>query len=281
MQLNDVKETIITTCPLCRGPLVKKWEYDCYPVPTYNPKFSPLKVWMECKACRHLVSLGYPTNLLEALTDETSTQYDRPNHLLCMQVYGDILSKIRSRGASATTLLDVGCGAGELSLVARDFDFDVTAIDVMPKYVDHLRQHGIKAHVSMLDEDFVNGGGRFDVVCLGDVIEHVVDPYALLANAYRVLTDDGLLWVSTPDYSSSVASILGHQDAMRRISEHIHYFSKHSLYFALAMKGFTVIDFALSKHYIGSIEVIAKKGVSVGRYMVDGSGSFEIGGRRV
>ena len=50
-----------------------------------------------------------------------------------------------------------------------------------------------------------------------------------------------------------------HSDAMKRQQYHLNYFSRHSFYMLLDMCGFTPVDYCISSHYNGSMEVIAVK----------------------
>ncbi|MCL1789619.1 MAG: hypothetical protein FWG33_04600, partial [Oscillospiraceae bacterium] len=51
----------------------------------------------------------------------------------------------------------------------------------------------------------------------------------------------------------------GHRDPMRRETWHINYFSKESLFMLLRRFGLEPVECKNSKHYNGSIEVIAVK----------------------
>jgi SAM-dependent methyltransferase len=61
--------------------------------------------------------------------------------------------------------------------------------------------------------------GRFDVVLMGDVIEHVASPSALMGTVARILRPGGAVLVSTPDVSGWAARLLQVKPV-----EHIHYF---------------------------------------------------------
>jgi SAM-dependent methyltransferase len=54
--------------------------------------------------------------------------------------------------------------------------------------------------------------GRFDLVLLLNLIEHVEDPLTLLARVGTLLTPGGIVLVKTPNYRSLDADIFRHRD---------------------------------------------------------------------
>ena len=94
---------------------------------------------------------------------------------------------------------------------------------------------------------------------MGDVIEHVTDPEAALKNAYRLLDDDGVLWLSTPNFESSFTRMKKFTDAMWLEPSHISYFNYNGLEALLEKCGFTVREYAVSNRYNGSMELIITK----------------------
>jgi hypothetical protein len=94
---------------------------------------------------------------------------------------------------------------------------------------------------------------------MGDVLEHVSDPDKALAKAESLLNDNGALWISTPSFESAFSLVVGHNDAMRRQQFHLNYFSRESFYMLLERNGLIPVDYHISGHYNGSMEVIAIK----------------------
>jgi 2-polyprenyl-6-hydroxyphenyl methylase/3-demethylubiquinone-9 3-methyltransferase len=98
--------------------------------------------------------------------------------------------------------LDVGCGAGLLSEPLARLGADVTGIDAAPENIAVAVLHAQKQGLAI---DYRSGeveqlvGERFDLIVSMEVIEHVTDPGAFVAALARLLTDDGLLILSTPN----------------------------------------------------------------------------------
>ena len=72
-----------------------------------------------------------------------------------------ILEQVNNYAKSGMKFLDVGCGSGILARAAKNAGCDVLAVDINPKCVEYVKQHGIKAIVSDL---FENVEGKFDLI---------------------------------------------------------------------------------------------------------------------
>jgi SAM-dependent methyltransferase len=92
-------------------------------------------------------------------------------------------------------LLDVGCGGAWLG---DHFD-DYTGIDVSPEAVEAARSRGQQVLLVDGDEPLPFDEGSFDGVVLKDVLEHVLEPVALVREVRRVLRPGGRVFASSPD----------------------------------------------------------------------------------
>jgi 2-polyprenyl-3-methyl-5-hydroxy-6-metoxy-1,4-benzoquinol methylase len=72
-----------------------------------------------------------------------------------------------------------------------------------------------------------------------------------------LLMPGGLLWISTPNFESAYARLARDTDPIWRVVEHMHYFSDRSLHKVHNAHGLRPRDYRLSRHYNGSMEVIA------------------------
>lgn len=109
--------------------------------------------------------------------------------------------------ASGRTVLDVGAIQHDVRASSLDgwkhewvrrAARRVVGVDVLPEEVEVLRGRGYDIRCVDATSD-VDLGERFDRVILGDVIEHVDNPVALLRFAGRHLEADGLVLCSTPN----------------------------------------------------------------------------------
>ncbi|MEG8047568.1 bifunctional 2-polyprenyl-6-hydroxyphenol methylase/3-demethylubiquinol 3-O-methyltransferase UbiG [Sphingomonas aerolata] len=99
------------------------------------------------------------------------------------------------------TALDVGCGAGLLCEPLARLGASVTGIDAAPENIAAAEIHAAQSGLAI---DYRAGGvegldGQFDLVTSLEVIEHVSDPAGFVRGLARVLADNGLLILSTPN----------------------------------------------------------------------------------
>lgn len=143
-------------------------------------------------------------------------------------------------------VLELGCSVGHVTehLVARGNE--VVGVEIDAAAADEARRHATRVHVLDLDLLPVSSiePGPFDVVLLGDVIEHMRDPVPVLRDLTGVLAPDGRFVISVPH--------VGHIDVRLMLLQgrweyqpdglldrtHLRWFTRASLRDLLAEVGF-------------------------------------------
>ena len=103
---------------------------------------------------------------------------------------------------SGKRVLEVGCSTGYMSRLMVERNCVVTGVEVDPAAAELARAYCAAVHVLDLNKgDWVKILPRraFDVVVLGDVLEHLIDPGRVLHQILEVLDDDGYLVISLPN----------------------------------------------------------------------------------
>ncbi|MBX3394189.1 MAG: class I SAM-dependent methyltransferase [Phycisphaerae bacterium] len=101
---------------------------------------------------------------------------------------------------SPKRLLDVGCALGHLAALAKRRGWRVTGIDVSAEAVSRaVSTFSIDALAGQLSQ-YLSVLPRFDVVFLGDVLEHVGDPARFLLNVHSCLAPNGVVCIDTPNW---------------------------------------------------------------------------------
>ncbi len=121
------------------------------------------------------------------------------------------------RSLKGGKLLDVGCGDGAFTTVlAKAMNAqEAFGIELSKDGVRSARSKGIDAieqDINLEPLPFVDG--FFDVVFLGEIIEHVFDPDRLLGEANRVLRPGGTCVLSTPNlagWPNRISLLFGYQ----------------------------------------------------------------------
>jgi SAM-dependent methyltransferase len=116
----------------------------------------------------------------------------------------DAFARLRPAGR----LLEVGCAGGWLLAHARERGWQPRGVELSAEGVAHARSLGLEVHQGTLDSaGFADAS--FDLVYLGDVLEHVPDCRNTLVETRRVLAPGGHLYLRGPITTHSLARSLG------------------------------------------------------------------------
>jgi SAM-dependent methyltransferase len=137
------------------------------------------------------------------------------------------------------TLLDLGCGPGTFSAVARSRGWRPVGLDVNSQSVAHCRELGLEAICDVFPSPALSGR-RFDVVVMNDFLEHLPDPGAALDAVGTLLAPGGVLFVTTPDVGSLMARITGARWLHLKPNEHLNYFDRRTIDRLLTRTGYRV-----------------------------------------
>lgn len=109
----------------------------------------------------------------------------------------EILDKLY-RFKIKSSLLDVGCSTGEFLSMAKKRGFYEYGVEVNERTVKIANNNGLNVFNGTL-EDANLKNNYFLVIHLGDIIEHVLNPVALLKECKRILKKEGIIIISTPN----------------------------------------------------------------------------------
>jgi SAM-dependent methyltransferase len=111
-----------------------------------------------------------------------------------------LLGSLRRRAL----VLDLGCGDGSGTRYLQDAapDHEIIGVDWSSSALDRARRRGVAVIRADLTGRLPFEDGYADVVVLGEVIEHLVDPDHTMDEIRRVLCPGGYLLLSTPNLAS-------------------------------------------------------------------------------
>ena len=148
-----------------------------------------------------------------------------------------VVDKILEKN-NKSTLLDIGCGEGftlnyyhkkGLSVLGLDFsDFGLNTNN------PHLKPYLLQGDIFKKIQKLVSEKKKFDVLWMGNLLEHVIDPENLIQQCLKLISDKGVLVIEVPnDFSEFQLKMLEEEKIISKYWEaypdHISYFSYQSL----------------------------------------------------
>jgi SAM-dependent methyltransferase len=138
------------------------------------------------------------------------------------------------------SVLDVGSGLCVFLHGMNREGWRCTAMDPDPRAVRHGRELvGVEAICADFSE--AQDLGHYDVVTFNKVLEHVVDPIAMLQKARGIVSDAGFVYVELPDGEGALQDPVG-VEREEFFVEHIHIFAAASVALLAARAGFTLLS---------------------------------------
>jgi len=235
------------SCPLCDADgLVEAFRYDS--APEGETRFdlggqAYRRRYLRCGRCGHYLSDHQLdlTSLYDGAYMDATYAGDRLN-----ATYDRIMALPPERSDNAARVaritdrlppgrvLDVGSGLGVFPARMREAGWQVTALDPDARAVAHARA---RIGVDAVQADFLTAEdlGRYDLLTLNKVLEHVEDPVRMLARAHASLAPGGTVYVELPDGEGAAAEGPGREEFF---IEHLHVFSMTSTCLLATRAGF-------------------------------------------
>ncbi len=156
---------------------------------------------VRCGECTHLYPhpMPIPREDIAALYTDADHYFSAHDVEDKKRSAADLLKMIEQKIGGPGTILDVGCGRGELLWAAQDRGWRAQGVDPSPAYLEWARANlGIEGQLGTI-EDAKFPDDYFDAVTMAGVIEHLYDPYTTLREVWRVLKPGGVFYLDAPN----------------------------------------------------------------------------------
>jgi len=118
-----------------------------------------------------------------------------------MHTHADLIKILTPFMAKGKYALDLGCGEGAFSQRLKDQGLKVDSCDIditqVKAKVDNIIQ--LDLNKPSLKDNFRQ---KYDIAVAIEVIEHLEDPWKFIHDMKELITDDGIMLISTPNISS-------------------------------------------------------------------------------
>ncbi len=153
-------------------------------------------------------------------------------------------------GLTGGRALDLGSGYGYFRAALAAAAFEHEGIEISRHARDVAEKlYGFSTMSGTLDDYGSELEGRYQLITLWDVIEHVADPGALLARIAACLAPGGVVAIKTPNLDCPEAEVFGpHYHSLKR--EHLVYFTPKSLEQVARSAGLRTLQVSSSSHLL-------------------------------
>ncbi len=136
-----------------------------------------------------------------------SYSYSSKRYVLDDNFYGQLWQVYRRRVvlqliSKNKTILDVACYDGTYMMMFKEQGNRVYGIEASDEAVKRGRDRGLKIKVGDLEKEWDYSDAMFDVVFMGELIEHIVDTDFVITEAKRVLKSGGSIIITTPNLAA-------------------------------------------------------------------------------
>lgn len=145
------------------------------------------------------------------------------------------MERLAGRVGAGGAMLDVGAGDGWGQQVAQRLGLRYHALEADPTLAGQLAQAGAVIAPSDLAELARQHAGRFDLIIMRHVLEHLLDPIGALTHLAQCLSQDGVFYAALPNLRTFRPKQGLRTDFFRPI--HISYFTANKLAWCLAQAG--------------------------------------------
>lgn len=240
-----------TCCNLCNSDAVR--QVGKRKSPDRDPKLETNIV--RCRLC----GLMYPDPMPRREKDEIKNDFKNPEKYFSGDVtnkriknYERVMRLIEKYKCDKGSLLDIGCGRGEMVHVASGRNWRVTGTEISESFAQYAKEKFNKDVLVGDINDLELPEKNFDVACLNSVIQYVQDPLRTLKKINSLLKKNGILYIEVTNEDAFVFKI---GDFFKTIKEggkvtthlspmfpsfQIYGFNKKSLLQALGKSGFKV-----------------------------------------
>lgn len=190
---------------------------------------------LQCPDCGLAFTYPVPERLVEQYDSDYFNLYRKRREFRLARADARLrrIEAIREPGR----LLDIGCSLGYFVEAARNRGWDAEGLEISRDAAKEAQRMGLRVRCGVL-EDARYEERAFDCVTMWDVLEHVADPTRHMLEVHRILSDNGVVVIGTPDLGHLAFRLKKAGWRHLKPTEHIFYFKRSSIRRLLVKTGF-------------------------------------------
>ena len=136
-----------------------------------------------------------------------------------------------SEMTESISILDVGCGTGNILKLSEHYFNDIYGVDISTKMLQEAHEYCPISKLVRADSSKLPfKSNMFDCVSFYSVLHHIYDPFLTLKEAYRVLKEGGILYADNDPNSyfilrklSPIKRLWHNVDEIEKLAEYHHH----------------------------------------------------------
>ncbi len=238
-----------TSCPVCDSSdydiLYRPWVHIDDPARLYSAAsgIPGTQTLVKCRNCGVIYeNPRYPGKvIIQSYMASEEAGHDS-QYEMRVRSFDAALRRLAARlPGKGARVLDVGTAGGAFLEAAERFGYEAHGLEPSRYLVEQGKRRGLRIEQGTIESHGFSPG-RFDMVTLWDVIEHLPDPKMALLEIAKLLKPDAVLLINYPDIGTWQARLAG-----RRfwwiLSVHLHHFTRESIADICQRTGYTAFHF--------------------------------------
>lgn len=243
------------TCPFCSSADTAVRRRDVEDLEYFVVPARPF-VERRCRSCGSEFLDPRPTLAeLDGFYPDDYHAYNEDHGLVARALVG-VRARGRQRlyeelvGSRAGRIFDVGAGdCRHFDELRRRCDFEFAGVELKPEVAAKARERGYDVAAGTLEEMDLSGHvGRYDIVSMNHVLEHVVDPQLVVKRSFELLRPGGWLIGQLPTVDSWEAKLFGRRWGGYHFPRHLQVPSHAGMDRLLGAAGFAEVTMRSAPH---------------------------------
>jgi len=162
----------------------------------------------------------------------------------------DAWTKLFALIPDGSSVLDIGCSSGNFgSALIKQKKCTVVGIDIFEDDLKLAAKRLTRVEKRNIETAEIDDLGKFDIVVMADVIEHLIDPVSALNKIKKCIRKDGLFIFSVPNMANIATRIELLEGRFTYTSygildeTHLHYYDRVQLEMVLSAAGMKVLQY--------------------------------------